>query len=69
MRVTRDWAALLKELRAAGFTLKGIAHKAECDPDTLYNIVTGETAEPKHSVGDVILELHRGLCGHTAKTD
>ena len=57
-----DWPQILRELKQAGMTFKGIAREAECDAKTLYNLMCRSLANPRYPEGKRIVDLHRRVC-------
>ena len=54
-----DWQAIIQALRAVGVTQSDMARACGLSPQSMSELATGMVKEPKHSVGAVILELHR----------
>jgi hypothetical protein len=59
-----DWARLMRELRAAGWTPYKVAMTLCADHPTAYSWAQG--SEPRHSYGAALLNLHRSVCGQEA---
>ncbi len=56
-----DWRRLMAELRLFGWTPYKVAVTMCADPPTAYAWEHG--AEPRHSYGAALIELHRSVCG------
>jgi len=54
-----DWGKLLSELKAAGWDQSAVAAAVGVKPPSISRIATGVTADPAHSLGEAIRELHR----------
>lgn len=63
-----NWPQILKDLRKAGMTLKGVAHTTNCNAKKLYHLAAGTQQDLRYSEGERILELHRRLCGPEKQT-
>lgn len=61
-----DWPAILADLRKQGITHAQIGSICGRHQRTIDNYSQG-TSEPPHSVGEIILKMHRAYCQR--KTD
>lgn len=56
-----DWARCMREIQLFGWTPYKVALTLCADPQTAYAWAKG--AEPRHSYGAALLNLHRAVCG------
>jgi hypothetical protein len=57
-RVAIDWQVVLLQLRRHYGPLERVAKEVGADGRTLQRIARGETAEPRFTVGLLLLDLH-----------
>ena len=61
----RDWPKILADLRAAGYLTYKISCRVQAKWDTVKRWELG-LAEPRHSDGELILEMYREVFRRTA---
>lgn len=62
------WTSIIKELKAAsGLTQPDLAVLCGCGQNTISDLETGKTGDPRYTLGKKILGLHRKHCGKRPK--
>lgn len=51
-----NWRLLIREL---DLTDAAIARACNCDRSTIAHLRSGRTAQPRHDIGEALIELHR----------
>lgn len=54
-----NWKSKIAEIKATGWNEVRIAGFCGCTQSTINSIATGNTKDPRHSLGDKLLNLHR----------
>lgn len=53
------WSLLIEELMARGYSQSEIARACACDQTGISKLFLGQVGEPRHSLGERLLALHR----------
>jgi transcriptional regulator with XRE-family HTH domain len=62
-----DWKLLIAELQKRGFTQPEIAARCDCGQATISDLASGNTKEPRHSLGESLRRLHKSKARPKAK--
>ena len=54
-----DWNRIIVEIRKAGMTDSEIAEAVGVCRHTIWGLCNGRTREPKHALGERLLDMHR----------
>lgn len=54
-----DWKQIISELQARGYTQPQIARYCGCGQASISDLATGKTSQPRYSLGELLLQLHR----------
>lgn len=57
-----DFKALLADLQRAGLTQTQIAEACACRQSTVSDLARGATDQPRFSVGNALIKLHKRHC-------
>jgi transcriptional regulator with XRE-family HTH domain len=63
-----NWKTIIAELQACGFTQPQIAFACGCAQATISDLATGKSTEPRHSLGQSILALHKDRADKRLRT-
>lgn len=56
------WSALITNLRAAGMSVRGIAHRCGFEPQTLTRMQSEVQSDPRWTQALALLNLHQMVC-------
>lgn len=54
-----NWSQLITDLQNHGFTQPQIAARVGCGQTTVSELLRGNTTEPRYSLGQALIQLHR----------